>query len=126
MSAWFLDSELSTCLKLIFYCHLVLVFCTLIVDSFIGVGRYFILWGPSTFSITCSTKVWCKNNSYYVMWSTTSMQSMLKLRGLGACPPGKFLKIACSQIDFGGNLWKKQLSFLLNWNNWCLHSPTVL
>ena len=28
--------------------------------------------------------------TYYVVQSTTSMQSMLKLGGLGAYPPGKF------------------------------------
>ena len=43
--------------------------------------------------------------SDYVVRSTTSM---LKLGGSGGMPPRKFLKITCSEIDFGGNFHKKQ------------------
>ena len=48
--------------------------------------------------------------TYYVVQSTTSMQSMLKLGGLGACPPRKILKnIACLEMDFGDIFtYKKQ------------------
>ena len=46
--------------------------------------------------------------SDYVVRSTTSMRSMLKLGGVGACPPRKILKTTCSEIDFGGNFYKKQ------------------
>ena len=30
-----------------------------------------------------------------------------KARGFGGMPPRKFLKLACSEIDFGGILYKK-------------------
>jgi len=42
-----------------------------------------------------------------VVQSTTSMQGMLLLGGLGACPPRKFLKIKCSEIDSGGIFYQK-------------------
>ena len=34
----------------------------------------------------------------YVVRSTISMQSMLKLGGLGACPPGKFGKLRALRL----------------------------
>ena len=63
--------------------------------------------GPNVFSVTDPAKVWCKNNfyTYYVVQSTTSMQSL----GVWAHAPQKINTY--SEIDFGGNLWKKQLSF---------------
>ena len=43
----------------------------------------------------------------YVVRSTISMRSMLKLGGSRGMPPRKILKITCSEIDFGGILCKK-------------------
>ena len=63
--------------------------------SCIGVGRCFTLGGPK--------HILSYMESDYVVQSTTRMRSMLKLGGLGACPPRKILKITCSEIDFGGN-----------------------
>ena len=41
--------------------------------------------------------------------STTSMQGMLLLGSLGACPPRKILKITCSEIASEGNFDDKQV-----------------
>ena len=79
----------------------------------IGVGRCFILGGPNIISVTsiASQSVTDVRIAFspigYVVRSTISMQSMLKLGGSGGMPPRKILKITCSKIDVGGILCKK-------------------
>ena len=45
----------------------------------------------------------CKSD-YVIVQSTIDMYSMLMLGGLGACPPRKFLKSRCCEIESEGIL----------------------